>query len=382
MPVLDRNLIIVLFCTFAAFCTLYAPQPLQPLLATAFAVSASQTTLLITVTLLPLGIAPVFYGYFLQAVPAKLMLSIALALLTINQISFLLVDEFWHLLVLRFMQGLLLPAIFTALMTYCSTMAAPHKVRSVMTYYIASTILGGFAGRAVGGVVADIFNWQSVFIGLSLLSLIAWLSSRWIDADTELDFARLSINSITRTLKSPLFANAFGLISVAFFVFAAILNLLPFRINETSPDTSTSTIAVMYTGYLVGSLLSINSIRLSRLAGSDIRLLSIALGILLCGVLLHLVSSTTIIFAAMFILAAGFFVIHSTLSSYLNQVATTAISVVNGLYVSIYYISGALGSWLPAYLYQHSGWHGLIYGLFAFGLCGFLLLNRIANLDK
>jgi YNFM family putative membrane transporter len=34
--------------------------------------------------------------------------------------------------------------------------------------------------------------------------------------------------------------------------------------------------------------------------------------------------------------------------------------VVNGLYVSIYYFSGALGSWLPGYLYEGIGWHGMI----------------------
>ena len=34
--------------------------------------------------------------------------------------------------------------------------------------------------------------------------------------------------------------------------------------------------------------------------------------------------------------------------------------MVNGLYVSIYYISGALGSWLPAYLYDWLGWDSLI----------------------
>lgn len=103
--------------TFVAFCTLYTPQPLLPLLAAEFSVSPGDAGLLMTVTLLPLGIAPVLYGYFLQAIPARLMLSVALSLLMLNQFAFYLVDEFWQLIVLRATQGLLLPAIFTALMT-------------------------------------------------------------------------------------------------------------------------------------------------------------------------------------------------------------------------------------------------------------------------
>jgi YNFM family putative membrane transporter len=62
----------------------------------------------------------------------------------------------------------------------------------------------------------------------------------------------------------------------------------------------------------------------------------------------------------MFGFAAGFFFIHSTLSGLVNHLAREHKGVVNGLYVSIYYISGALGSWLPGYLYDHAGWNSLI----------------------
>jgi YNFM family putative membrane transporter len=62
----------------------------------------------------------------------------------------------------------------------------------------------------------------------------------------------------------------------------------------------------------------------------------------------------------MFFLAAGFFLIHSTLSGLVNHHASEHKAVVNGLYVSVYYFSGALGSWIPGYLYDGLGWNGLI----------------------
>ena len=64
----SRNLVIALIATIVAFSTLYTPQPMLPLLAETFAKSAGETGLLITVTLLPLAIAPIVYGYFLQAI--------------------------------------------------------------------------------------------------------------------------------------------------------------------------------------------------------------------------------------------------------------------------------------------------------------------------
>jgi len=116
--IFSRNLLIAMCATFVAFCTLYTPQPLLPLLASEFSISPGDAGLLMTVTLLPLGIAPVVYGYFLQAIPARLMLSVALFLLMLDQFAFYLASEFWQLILLRSVQGLLLPAIFTALMTY------------------------------------------------------------------------------------------------------------------------------------------------------------------------------------------------------------------------------------------------------------------------
>jgi YNFM family putative membrane transporter len=40
------------------------------------------------------------------------------------------------------------------------------------------------------------------------------------------------------------------------------------------------------------------------------------------------------------------------------------------VYVSIYYFSGALGSWLPGYLYEGLEWQGMIFVFMALlGLC-------------
>ena len=99
--IFTRNLLIALCATFVAFATLYIPQPMLPLLANQFGVSSSEAGLLMTATLLPLGLAPVVYGYFLQAIPARLMLTVALVLLMFDQLAFYIASEFWHLILLR-----------------------------------------------------------------------------------------------------------------------------------------------------------------------------------------------------------------------------------------------------------------------------------------
>ena len=356
----DKNLLIALGTTFLSFCTLYTPQPILPLLSAEFGVSAADSALLVTFTLAPLALAPIIYGYFLQAIPARSMLRMAVLLLIINQLAFFAATEFWHLLALRFVQGLLLPAIFTSLTTYCATMAPPGKLRRIMGWYIGATIFGGFTSRLLGGLLTHWLNWQWMFVLMGLLLLPAWVMLRYLDADAEIDFQRLDVRSIKRVLATPLYRNSYLVLSCAFMVFSGMLNLLPFRLAEIAPSSGSLHASLLYTGYLVGIPAAVFSSQIVRACGSVNRALLLGLGVNAIGLTLYIVPNATVLFATMFIFAAGMFFIHAALFGLANELATEHKGVVNGLYVSIYYSSGALGSWLSGYVYLGLGWQALV----------------------
>jgi YNFM family putative membrane transporter len=357
---LTRNLVVALIATVIAFSTLYIPQPMLPLLAQQFGVSTGQAGLLMTLAMLPLAVAPVLYGYFLQAIPARLMLQVALSLLALNQISFVFADEFWHLLALRFLQGLLLPAIFTALMTYCASMAAPGMVRRTMGFYIGATIIGGFIGRLVGGVFASSFDWHTAFVVMGVMQLVPLLLLSRVEADADINFARLDPRSVSRVLANRNYRFMFLSLATVFFVFSGILNIVPFHLRDIQPDSTPLLISMLYLGYLVGAPMSFFSDSISRWLGDERKGLLLGLAIHGCGLVMMLFVALQGLIVAMFFLAAGFFLIHALLSGLANHLAQEHKGVVNGLYVSIYYFSGALGSWLPGYLYEGIGWHGMV----------------------
>ena len=358
--IFSRNLIVALCTTFVAFCTLYTPQPILPLLANEFSISPGDAGLLMTATLLPLGIAPVVYGYFLQAIPAKLMLTVALVLLMLDQFAFYLATEFWHLIVLRSIQGFLLPAIFTALMTYCASMAQKGHIRKTMGWYIAATILGGFAGRIISGYFASTFEWQTVFVVLGIMLTIPIVMLRYASTDATISFDRLDSRTVSRVLGNDTFRYIYLVLFSLFFVFAGMLNVLPFRLQEIDASASPLLISSLYIGYLIGIPIAIFCERIIRLIGDDKKGLLFGLVMHTSGLIAYLVSDIILLYFVMFAFAAGFFFIHSTLSGLVNHLAIEHRGVVNGLYVSIYYISGALGSWLPASLYGWLGWDSLI----------------------
>ena len=313
-----------------------------------------------TVTLLPLGIAPVVYGYFLQAIPARSMLMVALVLLMLDQFAFYLATEFWHLIVLRSIQGLLLPAIFTALMTYCASTAQKGHIRKTMGWYIAATILGGFAGRIISGYFASSFEWQTVFVVLGFMLTIPIVMLRYASADATISFDRLDTRTVSRVLRNDTFRYIYLVLFSLFFVFAGMLNVLPFRLQEIDASVTPLLISSLYIGYLIGIPIAIFCERIIRLIGDDKKGLLIGLVMHTSGLIAYLVSDFILLYFVMFAFAAGFFFIHSTLSGLVNHLAIEHRGVVNGLYVSIYYISGALGSWLPVYLYGWIGWDSLI----------------------
>ena len=358
---MDKNLSLALAATVLSFCTLYTPQPILPLLSAEFGVSAADSALLVTLTLAPLGLAPIVYGYFLQAIPARTMLRGAVLLLILDQLAFFFATAFWHLLALRFLQGLLLPAIFTALMTYCATMARPGEVRRAMGWYIGATVLGGFLSRVLSGALVEWVGWQWMFVCMGLALVPLWVALRYTDADAEINFQRLDLRSIRRVLSDPLYRHCYLVLFSAFLVFSGVLNLLPFRSSDIDPAIGPFGISLAYTGYLVCVPIAILSERMIRAIGGVRRALLTGLGVNFIGLAAYLLPNIPALFATMFIFAAGMFSIHAALSGLVNERATEHKGVVNGLYVSVYYLSGALGSWLPGYVYQYSGWTTFLY---------------------
>jgi MFS transporter, YNFM family, putative membrane transport protein len=352
----NRNQFIIVYCTIIAFAILYEHQPLLPLLANQWDRSLSDAALLTTVTMIPLALAPLIYGYFLERISSRHMLITGFSLLLITQAILSTAPGYFWFLVLRALEGLLLPAIFTSLMTYTSASGGSHHSRRNISFYIAATIVGGYCGRTLTGLVTDLWNWQTSFWMWSALALIAVLSLLKLDTDPRGQLVKISLTEIRKLIRKPV--NREGLIAafLLFFVSAAMMNFLPFRIFEIKPDMSTGAMSLVYTGYLIGAVISVFSTRIIPLFGSEQRTLLSAAVIYACGAFLFMSEQIAILYLAMLVMMAGMFSIHSVLSGYLNHLESSRKGMINGLYVSSYYSGGVLGSFLPGLLYQSAGW--------------------------
>lgn len=357
------NFLIVLSSTLLAFTVLYAPQPLLPVLARDLAVSWSAVSLLITVALIPLSIAPIAYGFLLESASAKRVLIGASLLLATSSLALAAGPGYSGFLLVRLLQGLLIPAMLTALMTYISSSAAPERLERAMAVYVACTVLGGFAGRVFAGFVTELAGWQTAFFLIGALLLVSSAMLLRLASDSPSRFSRAHPRAIAHVLRTPGIGQAYLVIFCAFFVFASLLNFLPFRLTELESTLGSGSIALMYSGYLMGVAVSLASGRIAARIGGRRRAVVLGLVLLLASTVLFSIPAVPAVFINMFLLCAGMFLVHSLLPGYINQLAPARRGIVNGLYVASYYAGGSAGSFLPGLLLEAAGWVAFILGL-------------------
>ncbi len=347
---------IIYFATGITICSLYAAQPIQPVFQSEFQLSNFQAILFTTLMMAPLGFAPLFYGYLLESFSAKVMVRWALFSLGILELFFAIADNYLLLLAIRAFQGLMIPAILTSLMSYISYTSSREKVQHAIARYIAATIVGGFLGRFLSAFFTDLFGWRFFFILLGFLLLLTSYFLRDMARDIKMKYAKPTFIEIVGLLRAREFFWLYSAIFCLFFVFAALMNFLPFELKQMNPASGESGIGLLYLGYSMGIFVSLNSRAIIRFFGNEPDAIRAGIGIFFLGTLIFMVENYAVMFVAMFIFCTGLFMAHSLLSGFANKLAEENKAIANGFYISSYYTGGTLGSVLPGVVFFQFGW--------------------------
>lgn len=375
---------IIIFTTVLTISSLYLPQPLLPVLAGEFGVGPDLAATLITIVFVPLSLAPLLYGYLLEALALRRLLRCAVLLLALFQGLCFFAPSFRILLLLRLGPGLLVPALLTALMTYVASTAPKSRLPRAMAVYIASTILGGFLGRACSGAIATWLGWRYSFLALAFSLLLAWLALGRLAPVPGQHLARPRADLLPAVLANRQLLRIYTAIACLFFVFAAVMNFLPFRLTDLSSKASELRIGLMYSGYLMGIATSLGAVRIGALLGGPLPVMTAGFAIFCLAITGLASTQIAVLFGVMFLFCGAMFLVHATATGYVNGLSSAHRPMVNGLYVGFYYGGGALGSWLPGLVYRDWGWAaflvllGVVAGL---GLITILAAGRAAAGD-
>ena len=150
--------------------------------------------------------------------------------------------------------------------------------------------------------------------------------------------------------------------AMMFGVFAAALNLLPLRALELGLSGGSGAVANRYWGYLVGAVIALISHRVDARFGGEGRAPALGLVVMSLGLLWGTLGAEFMPLGVMVLtLCGGLFITHPLLAAHTAQLNPSERGLMSGLYVSSYYIGGALCSWISSELIDPLGWEGLLY---------------------
>ena len=146
-----------------------------------------------------------------------------------------------------------------------------------------------------------------------------------------------------------------------FFVFAGVLNVLPFRVKEISESFSEFQISLLYLGYGMGILVSLGSKKIIHFFKNEINTILVAIAFFLFICIFLTNKDIVYLFILLFLFCIGMFTVHTVSTGLANSMKLSQKSLTSGMYLTFYYLGGATGSIIPSIIYEHYGWDIMIY---------------------
>jgi predicted MFS family arabinose efflux permease len=273
-----------------------------------------------------------------------------------------------QLVIWRFVQGLLLPPIFTVAVAYVGDEWPPADVPRIAGLFISGSSVGGFAGRFVTGVVADLYGWRASFAAVALLTLAGALIVT-IALPRERSFvrpggfaaaARQMLAHLRNVRLLAIYAVGFSVL----FNFVATFTYVSFHLAGPPYFFSPALLGALFATYLGGSLAVPWVGRAIPLFGRRRFVLGI-IAIWIAGLLMLLASPIVVIVIGLTLCAVCGMLCQAVSTGYVITTAKEGRSSAAGLYASIYYIGGSAGAFLIGYVWNATGWTGCVIAVVA-----------------
>ena len=351
----------VVLAGFCAFLSLFAPQPLLPLLSKAFQASPAAVSWVVTASTLAVAISAPLTGAIADRFGRKSVIVAAAFLLVVPTALAGASGSLPQLLFWRFWQGILTPGIFAVTIAYITEEWATGA-GAAMSAYVGGTVAGGFAGRMVAGLAASRLSWRYAFYSLGALNLLGGIAIWWW-----LPASRTAVRAkregtgaaMLRHLGNPRLVATFCVGFCVLFCLIATFNYVNFYLAAPPFRLGPAALGLLFTVYLVGAFVTPVAGRwIDRIGHRFTLATAFTFGIL--GVSLTLVQSLPVVIIGLALCSTGSFIGHASASSFIGTVVADSRAAAVGLYVMCYYAGGSAGSALSGVMWNRDGWPGCV----------------------
>jgi predicted MFS family arabinose efflux permease len=348
---------------FSTFLHLYAPQALLPELAREFGVSAAQISAMITASTLAIALTAPFTGAAADVLGRKRLITTAMFAVTVPVLMETIATTPGTLIFWRFIEGLLLPPIFTVVLAYVGDEWPPAEVVGVAGLYVSASSLGGFCGRLVPGIVGDVAGWRYAFLAIAAIGLAGAIvvaaklprEKRFVRSDGFLASGRQMLRHLGNLQLVATCVVGFGVL----FNFIAIFTYVSFRLAAPPYNFTPSLLGAVFFTYLVGAVATPWTGRVVMHYGRRALMIGV-ISVWLVGLALLLASPLALILIGLSLCAGCGMLCQAISTGYVTASANEGRSSAIGLYVSSFYIGGSVGGVAAGALWSAAGWWGVV----------------------
>lgn len=360
-----RRAAAVVLAGFATFLNLYTPQAILPLIAAAFAVDVADTGLTITASLVAVAVVAPFAGAISDRVGRKRLIAAACMLLSVPTLLVAGSQSLEAMLAWRFLQGLALPFIFTVTVAYIGEETEGADSIRLAGIYGIGTILGGFGGRFVAGIGAELAGWRAGFVAIGVFTLVAGVAiALLLPGEQRFRAQRGGFRAQVATWRDHL-GNArlmatCGMGFLMLFSNVAAYTFVNIYLSGPPFLLSPAVMGGVFAVYLVGAATTALAMRLAIRFGRRATLLMV-LGLAAAGLGLTLVPALAAVVVGLAMLSGGLLVVQTLSLGLIGATVSHGRSAAVGMYVTTYYVGGALGGVVPALAWGVAGWGGVVW---------------------
>jgi MFS family permease len=353
-----------LFITgFGTFLNLYATQPLLPRFREIFQASELMVSLTVSSTVLAVALMAPLVGLLADSVGRKRVIVAAMLGLAFPTALAGISTNLSELIAWRFLQGVFTPGIIAVAIAYISEESPGESVGSTMAIYVTGTVIGGFSGRFIVGLVEIHWGWRIAFFILGSITFAAALTTWWL-LPRSTKFVRQSsaaaaLRSMRAHLRNPQLLATCAVGFNVLFCMAGAFTYVNFYLADKPFFLGPVALGSIFGVYLIGAVITPVAGYIQDRVGHR-RALVGAVGMSAAGMLLTLVHNVPVIIGGLTLESSGVFACQSASSSHVGKAANEGRSSAAGLYVALYYLGGCVGSILPGFLWKQAGWLGCV----------------------
>ena len=364
-------------CFLAGVCTylnMYCTQPLLPFLQRIFHATEIQVSMTVSATILAVALVAPLVGLMAESIGRKRVIVPCLYALIPATMLVATAHTLDQLIFWRFMQGVFVPGVVAVMMAYITEEFAGAYVGRAMSAYVSGTVLGGFGGRFISGIITQQLAWQYAFVIIGVVNLIGAIAVQHslpkARRFTRAHHWRASILEALHHLRNARLLAVYAMAFAVLFSLVGAFTYANFYLARPPYGLNSAQLGSIFFVYLLGVVITPLSGRFLDHYG--MRPTSIgAFAMAAAGLLLTLMRPLPLIIAGLAVFSSGIFIFQAVGTVQTGIVAGKARSSAAGMYVTFYYVGGSLGAIVTGWTWVADGWRAcvwLLIGVAAIGL--------------